>query len=186
MSEFSLTVSTRLGSSQSSESKDDDWLHLVFNTNEWNICVTRTGPHLHLQLYFGGRFPLISSFFPFSVVLKFGFERRARQNSSRSFPGKLIFVDCSCCLPKVSGTELKSEDRKMTVVFSEAGGMTVGWGLWVCATSGRRFFCNSGTCYRNFKQTTRDVALRFFQDHFHHINDGCRETSLFSETRLQR
>jgi hypothetical protein len=38
----------------------------------------------------------------------------------------LMFFDCSWCLPKVSGTELMSEDRKITVVFSEAGNMTVG------------------------------------------------------------
>jgi hypothetical protein len=85
-----------------------------------------TGQHLLLQLYFGRRFPLTSSFFPLSVLLKFGFVRRARQNSSRSFSGMLMFVDCSCCLPKLSGTGLISEDRKMTVVFSEADGMTVG------------------------------------------------------------
>jgi len=67
-----------------------------------------------------------------------------------------------CWLPKVFGTGLISEGRTITVVFSEAGGVTVGWGLWICAASGRRLFCNSVTWHRVAKQTTRDVALTFF------------------------
>lgn len=63
---------------------------------------------------------------PFFVFLKFVFVRRARQNNSRSFPGVLMFFGCSCFRPKVSGTELMSEGRKTTVVFCEAGGVTVG------------------------------------------------------------
>ena len=79
-----------------------------------------------------------------------------------------------------------SEERTITMVFCEAGGVTVGLGLWICAASGRRFFCDSGIWHRNFQQTTRDVALRFFQDYVHQIYDGCRETSLFPGTPLQK
>ena len=71
LSKLSSSVSTRLGSSQFSESKDDDCIHLMFTTNDLNVCVTRTGMFLLLQPYFGGRFPLISSLFPLSVHLKF-------------------------------------------------------------------------------------------------------------------
>jgi len=86
-----LSVCTRLSASQSSESTDGDSVHLIFTANDWNICVTRTGLSLLLQPYFGGRFPLTFSLFPLSVFLQFVFERRARQNSSRSFPGILMF-----------------------------------------------------------------------------------------------
>ena len=49
-----FTSFTRLGSSQSSGSKNDDSLHLMFTTNDGNIFVTRTGLLLLLQPYFGG------------------------------------------------------------------------------------------------------------------------------------
>ena len=88
---FSSSDSTRLGSSQFSESKNDHSLHLVFTMNNWNICVTRTGLSLLLQPYFGGRLPLISSFFSVSVILKFIFLRRAHPDCSGSFPVMLVF-----------------------------------------------------------------------------------------------
>ena len=56
--------------------------------------------------------------------------------------------------------------------------------VWDGAASGKLFFCNPATWQRNFKQTTRDVALRFFQDHVRQIRDGCRERSMFSGTCL--
>ena len=47
--------------------------------------------------------------------------------------------------------------------FCEVGGMTVVWGLWISAASGRGLFWNVGTWHRAVKQTPRDGALRFFQ-----------------------
>ena len=76
ISELSSPLSTRLDSSQSSESNDDYCLYLKFNTNDWNICVTGTALSLLLLPYFG-RFPPISS--------HLAFVSRARQNSSKSF-----------------------------------------------------------------------------------------------------
>jgi hypothetical protein len=56
-----------------------------------------------------------------------------------------------CCLfvfpQKVSQTGLMLEGRTATLVFYEAGGVTVVYGLWICAASVRRFFCNSGTVH---------------------------------------
>ena len=37
------------------------------------------------------------------------------------------------------------EGRTRAKAFCEAGGVTVGYGLWICAASGRLFFSNSGT-----------------------------------------
>ena len=117
----------RLGCSQSSESKNDDSLRLTFTTNDGNICVIRTGLSVLLQPYFGGRFSLISSLFPFSVFLRFVFFLgRSRQKAAAPFRECSSFVGCSCFLTKVSGTWLMSEDRTITIVFSEAGGVTVG------------------------------------------------------------
>jgi hypothetical protein len=74
-------------------------------------------------------------------------------------------------------------EARTTVLFSEVG-VTVVYGPWICAASGRRFFSNSGTWHRNFQQTTCDVALGLFQDHLHQIRDDFRDISLFSGNRL--
>ena len=63
----------------------------MFTTNDWNICVIRTGLSLLLQPYFEERFSLVASLFPLSVFLTSVFARRARQKSSRSFPGTPTF-----------------------------------------------------------------------------------------------
>ena len=52
-----------------------------------------------------------------------------------------------------------SEGKTTTVVCCEAGGVTVGQGLWVRAAGGGWFYCNAGTWHGSFKQTTRDVAI---------------------------
>jgi hypothetical protein len=68
LSEFSPPVSTRMGFSQSSDSKEYDSLLLMFTTNDWNI-LTSTGLSLLLQPYIGSRFSLISSLLSLSVSL---------------------------------------------------------------------------------------------------------------------
>jgi len=37
------------------------------------------------------------------------------------------------CIQKYQQQVLVLEDRSVTVVFCEAGGVTVSWGLWICA-----------------------------------------------------
>ena len=74
-----------------------------------------------------------------------------------------------------------SEGRTTIVVFFESGGVTVCYGLWICVTSGRRFFCSYGTWHRVVKQATRDVELRYFQNHVHQICDACRKKACFPE-----
>ena len=100
LSECHSSVYMRLlGSSQSLVSDDDDssaplYLHLVFTTRNWNICVCRTALSL-LQQNFARRIPLISSLFLLYVFCKLIFVRRARQNSRRSF-WECCFVGQRC------------------------------------------------------------------------------------------
>ena len=123
ISKFSSSLSKIMGSTQSLESKDDDSVHLTFTTNYWNICVTGSGLSVLLQPYFVERFLLISSLFPFLVFLKFVFVWQAHPNSSSPFRECSCFVGSSWFLPTLPGTGLISEDRTITVVFSEAGGV---------------------------------------------------------------
>ena len=77
--------------SQSSESKDDDSVNLMFTTNNGNISTTRTGLSLPLHPYFENRAPLIAILVPLSVFLMFLFLIRTRQNSIKSLPGMPMF-----------------------------------------------------------------------------------------------
>jgi len=110
---------------------------------------------------------LCSLVFPLFIFLKFVFVGRARQNSSRSFPGTLMVCWLLLFPAKVIWNRANVTGRTTTEVFCKAGGVTVGYGLWICAASGRRFFCNFGTWHRVVKQTTHDAALRLFQIHVH-------------------
>jgi len=66
---------------------------------------------------------LVSFFFGLFMICFLG---RSRQKAAVPFRECSSFVGCSCFLRKISGTWLMSEDRTITVVFSEAGGLTVG------------------------------------------------------------
>ena len=70
------------------------WMVTVFVRCSARVAETfasKTGLSVLLQQYFGGRWPLTSTLFPFTVFLKHVFVRPPRQNSSRFF---LVMMFC--------------------------------------------------------------------------------------------
>ena len=88
------------------------------------------------------------------------FVGQACQNSGRSFPGTLMV----CWLFLFRATVIWNRPNVMggttTEMFRKAGGVTVGYGLWICAASGGWFFCNVGTVRGTVLSSKQLVMLR--------------------------
>jgi hypothetical protein len=67
--------------------------------------------------------------FPFILLAACSCKASSSKELQILFGNAHVFLAVFCFLPNVSGTGLASEDRIKTVMFSEAGGVTVGKGL---------------------------------------------------------
>lgn len=156
------------------------WLSSSDAHHEWQTFAS-----LEPDCLFFWRFPLISSFFPLSVLLMYVFIRRARQNSSRFLPGMLMVCWLLFAAKGIwNRADVRGQNNNSGVLWGRRSDCWLGTvDLCRCCW---RFFCNFGTRHRNFRQTTGAVALRFFQDSFHQIHECCKGTSLCSGTLLQQ